>query len=237
MRQLAWLVIGEGEPYLRGSRIDLRVGEVILGRSSETFEPDIAFDNFLVSRRHCMLRREADEITIADLGSKHGTAVNGEQLVPHAQRILADGDMVSLAKGTVAFRFAASTAWDETMELGRLLQTRTVVSALTLDEARRECRVDKENIPVSAKEWDFLWLLHQYAGRLVSYDIIKRTVWNERSLNPGDFAPDVSMDEINTLIYRLRRKLGNHADLIRTVRGQGCMLEEQSNLPKLPTDK
>jgi DNA-binding response OmpR family regulator len=225
MRQLAWLVIGEGEPYLRGSRIDLRASEVILGRKSETVEPDIAFDNFLVSRRHCLLRREADDITITDLGSKHGTAVNGEQLAPHAQWVLVDGDMVTLAKGAVTFQFAASTAWDETMELGRLLQARTVSSPLTLDEARRECRVGKENIPVSAKEWDFLWLLHQHAGRLVSYDAIKRTVWNERPLHPGDLAPDVSMDEINTLIYRLRRKLGSHADLIRTVRAQGCMLE------------
>ncbi|MDF2500985.1 MAG: transcriptional regulator, winged helix family [Anaerosporomusa subterranea] len=237
MRNLAWLVIGEGEPYLRGSRIDLRVGELILGRRSETFEPDIAFDNFLVSRRHCMLQRELDNIIIVDLGSKHGTAVNGEQLSPHAKRVLADGDMVTLAKGAVNFRFAASTAWDETMELGRLLQTQALVSPLTLDEARRECRVDKELIPVSVKEWDFLWLLHQHAGRLVSYDAIKRTVWNERPLNPGDFAPDVSMDEINTLIYRLRRKLGNHADLIRTVRAQGCMLEKPVELPKTPIDK
>jgi DNA-binding response OmpR family regulator len=137
----------------------------------------------------------------------------------------------------VSFRFAASTAWDETMELGRLLQAQAAASPLSLDEARRECRVDGESILISAKEWDFLWLLHQCAGRLVSYDAIKRTVWNERPLDPADSAPDVSMDEINTLIYRLRRKLGKHADLIRTVRGQGCMLEEQTNFPKPPIDK
>ncbi len=230
MRKVAWLVVGEGEPYLRGSRINLRDEELVLGRRSETFQPDIAFDNFLVSRRHCMLQREADTITITDLGSKHGTAVNGDPLLPHEQRVLADGDTVSLAKGAVHFRFAASTAWDETMELGRVLQQQAMTSPIVLDMARRECRVDGELIPVSVKEWDFLCLLNQHIGRLVSYPVIKRAVWSERPVHPGESAPDVSMDEINTLIYRLRRKLGKHADLIRTVRAQGCMLEEYNDI-------
>lgn len=230
MRKVAWLVVGEGEPYLRGSRIDLKNEELILGRSSETFQPDIAFDNFLVSRRHCMLQREGDTITIVDLGSKHGTAVNGDPLLPHAQRILADGDMVTLAKGAVHFRFVASTAWDETMELGRIRQQPVRTSPIVLDAARHECRIDGELIPISVKEWDFLFLLNQHTGRLVSYQAIKQTVWSERPLHSGDLAPDVSMDEINTLIYRLRRKLGKHADLIRTVRAQGCMLEEHADI-------
>ena len=236
MQTLTWLVIDEGEPFLRGSRIDLKQDTIILGRKSESFTPDIAFDNFLVSRRHCLLERERGSIWISDLGSKHGTAVNGGQLAPQQRRLLADGDQVTLAKGAVSFRFAASTAWDETMELGRLKQ-KPPKAALVLDEPRRECRVDGENIAVSAKEWDFLWLLYQQAGRLVSYDVIKRTVWSERPPLPGDQAPDVNMDEINTLIYRLRRKLGAQADLIRTVRGQGCMLDEQPGITKLSDDK
>ncbi|MDU4962097.1 MAG: winged helix-turn-helix domain-containing protein [Sporomusaceae bacterium] len=232
MQTLTWLVIGEGEPYLRGSRINLINDKIILGRKSESFQPDIAFDNFLVSRRHCLLQREPEGMFISDLGSKHGTAVNGAQLTA-GRRLLTDGDAVTLAKGAVDFRFAASTAWDETMELGRVLSTRPPAGALLLDEARRECRAGGENIAISAKEWEFLWLLYCQAGRLVSYDVIKRVVWSERPLLPDDSAPDVNMDEINTLIYRLRRKLGPQADLIRTVRGQGCMLEAQAGATRL----
>lgn len=236
MQPLAWLVIGEGEPYCRGSRIDIRDEELVLGRKSETFEPNIAFANFLISRRHCILRREADGITIRDLGSKHGTTVNGELLPQNSLINLRDGDIVALAKGVVTFRFAESTSWDETMELGRFIPPKALLP-LSLDAARRECRVDGELVTVSAKEWDFLWLLYQHAGSMVSYDSIRQIVWNERSFGQGTDVPDVGMDEINTLIYRLRRKLGKHGDMIRTVRGQGCMLEIAENFPKTPIDK
>lgn len=231
MRQMVWLVVGEGEPYLRGSRINIGEDDLVLGRRSDTFEPDIAFANFLVSRRHCLLRRQSDYVTICDLGSKHGTEVNGLQLKPQSVYRLADGDTITLAKGSVVLRFAASTSWDETMELGRLRSTDRPFAPILLDEARRECKIGDELIPISAKEWDFLWLLYQHFGRLVSYDIIKKAVWSERILTAGAATPDVGMDEINTLIYRLRRKLGSQGDLIRTVRGQGCLLDEPSDLP------
>lgn len=218
------LVIDEGEPFLRGSRINLSRDEILLGRRSETVVPDIDFLNFLVSRRHCVIRHEETGMTITDLGSKHGTAVNGQVLLPNAPHLLQDGDSVVLAKGAVTFRYVASNAWDETMELGRLTLLRTS-SALTLDEARRQCIVDGKAIPTSLKEWEFLWILYKHTGKLVSYDEIKCAVWDERARRPGESVPDVGLDEINTLIYRLRRKLGNRADVIRTVRGQGCMLD------------
>lgn len=228
MRQLAWVVVGEGEPYLRGSRINLEEKQ-ILGRSSDSFKPDIAFGNFLVSRRHCLICREADKITICDLGSKHGTEVNGQTINANDIRTLSDGDTISLAKGAVTLRLVASTAWDETMELGRLNAAQKKLP-LVLDETRRECRIGGEVIPISTKEWDFLWLLYQQTGRLVSYDNIKKTVWSERA--HAHSVPDVGMDEINTLIYRLRRKLGSYGDMIRTVRGQGCLLEEYPDFKK-----
>lgn len=236
MRPFAWLIVGEGEPYLRGSRIDVSGEQLILGRKSESFSPDIAFANFLVSRRHCLLRLEATTYRICDLGSKHGTAVNGQTLVPQVEHVVQDGDTVTLAKGAVTLRFVASAAWDETMEISRFAPPKRTVTAFVLDDARRECMIDGENVAVSAKEWDFLWLLYQQVGRLVSYDLIKQTVWSERTVSTAALTPDVGMDEINTLIYRLRRKLGNHADSIRTVRGQGCLLEVAES-PKTPIDK
>lgn len=228
MRQLVWLVVGEGEPYLRGSRINL-TDKQILGRSSDNFKPDIAFGNFLISRRHCMICREDDKITLCDLGSKHGTEVNGQPLNENDVRLLQDGDTIALAKGAVTLRLVASAAWDETMELGHITAVRAQLP-LVLDETRRECRIGSESITISAKEWDFLWLLYQQPGRLISYDTIKKTVWSERAHSRS--IPDVGMDEINTLIYRLRRKLGEYGELIRTVRGQGCLLEELPDFRK-----
>lgn len=237
MRQTIWLVVGEGEPYLRGGRISVLADQTILGRRSDTFDPDIAFDNFLVSRRHCVIGRNNEKgITIADLGSKHGTEVNGQQLTPGSPHILADGDTITLAKGAVTLRLMTSATLDETMELGRMRADKLLQMPLILDEARHECRIGKQTVSISTKEWDFLWLLYQQPGHMVSYDVIKRTVWTERTATPGGAAPDVGMDEINTLIYRLRRKLGSQGDRIRTVRGQGCLLETE-DLPKSTIDK
>jgi pSer/pThr/pTyr-binding forkhead associated (FHA) protein len=49
------------------------------------------------------VRRQGSEIVVVDLGSTNGTKVNGERV---AERILDDGDVVTV--GNATFRFEAS---------------------------------------------------------------------------------------------------------------------------------
>jgi DNA-binding winged helix-turn-helix (wHTH) protein len=69
-----------------------------------------------------------------------------------------------------------------------------------------------------------LHLLYENQGRAVSTLEIKRAVWQERE--PGaDGMPLVTNEELATLVYRLRKRLGPYKDLIRTVPGYGYMLD------------
>lgn len=58
-----------------------------------------------VSRRHAILRRRDDRLTITDLDSTNGTLLNGEQLTPGKEYVVANGDHVSLGTLLIAIFF------------------------------------------------------------------------------------------------------------------------------------
>jgi DNA-binding NtrC family response regulator len=67
---------------------------VVLGRSASC---DVIVPDAAVSRRHLALSPSGDEWTVEDLGSKHGTTVNGEAL--EGRRVLRSGDVVAVGNG------------------------------------------------------------------------------------------------------------------------------------------
>ena len=69
-----------------------------------------------------------------------------------------------------------------------------------------------------------LELVYKHRNELVTYDSIRMTVWAERVSSAGR-PPEVGVEEINLLLYRLRRKLGAGANILKTRRGRGCLLE------------
>ena len=66
--------------------------------------------------------------------------------------------------------------------------------------------------------------MYKHRNELVTYDSIRMTVWAERVSSAGR-PPEVGVEEINLLLYRLRRKLGAGANILKTRRGRGCLLE------------
>jgi pSer/pThr/pTyr-binding forkhead associated (FHA) protein len=66
-------------------------GDNILGRSHEC---SIRFDNPLVSRRHARLLVDGEGVTFEDLGSTHGSRVNGEKF--RGVRKLQTGDRITI---------------------------------------------------------------------------------------------------------------------------------------------
>ncbi len=77
--------------------------EMIIGRADpgalETPTIDLApygAAELGVSRRHGIMRRGEDTLTLIDLGSTNGTFLNGHRLIPHQPRVLRDGDEIRM---------------------------------------------------------------------------------------------------------------------------------------------
>jgi len=73
---------------------------MVIGRASGA---DLRLDDEGVSRFHCRLRHDGDEIFVEDLGSRNGTYCNGERIVS-GKRQLAEGDRLQIGT-TCVLRF------------------------------------------------------------------------------------------------------------------------------------
>ncbi len=84
-----------------GTVYQLNRNEIIVGRGNV----DISIDNPTLSTNHCLLRYDGTHITITDLQSRNGTAVNGRRIM--TETTMTSGDILTL--GEVTFRVTAST--------------------------------------------------------------------------------------------------------------------------------
>jgi pSer/pThr/pTyr-binding forkhead associated (FHA) protein len=91
----ARLISSQGDDYVLGS-------DTLIGRG---LTADFVLDDPSVSTRHARIV-SADPATyyLEDLGSEHGTKINGHFLPPHQRALLADGDVVVF--GTRVLQFA-----------------------------------------------------------------------------------------------------------------------------------
>lgn len=228
LENFACLYVIRGEPYQSGTCVNLSSDETLVGRVSNQMTPDLAFTNAFISRQHFIIRKERDKAVLYDLGSRHGTEINGVRLTPHNPYPLNTFDIIKLAKGMTVLHFSYMFA-EQTLEIEPLSITRQPQLPelpLTIHWEKRECVVEGKRIPMSEKEYLLIRLLHENANRLVPLEEIKSRVWPERS--PGaEGVPDVTLDELNTLVYRLRKKYGKDTFLISAVRGSGYVLESE----------
>ncbi|WP_245754965.1 FHA domain-containing protein [Pelosinus propionicus] len=213
-----------GEPYEAGSRIELPNGKLYLGRSSLDSQADVSFSNQLISRKHCYILQNEEDIILYDLGSKHGTMINGKAITPHEKYILNRGDTVSLSMGIAVIRIVSASKNEETMDLS---QTQFISlkkdAIIAVDCAKLECHIDGQLVNLTEKEWRFFKLLYDHANTVVTYDAIRAAVWPERILGESTL-PDAGVDEINVLIYRVRKKMGKRADMLKAMRARGYVM-------------
>lgn len=64
-------------PEAERREISLRQGVTVLGRG---LDADVNFNDELISRRHCEIRRIGNAVQVTDLGSSNGTYLNGEKI-------------------------------------------------------------------------------------------------------------------------------------------------------------
>lgn len=79
--------------------------EILIGRSDSgsNAAPDLDMSPFGgaeqgVSRRHAIIRRGEDTLTLVDLESTNGTHLNGQRLIPSQPRVLRDGDEIRMGR-------------------------------------------------------------------------------------------------------------------------------------------
>jgi serine phosphatase RsbU (regulator of sigma subunit)/pSer/pThr/pTyr-binding forkhead associated (FHA) protein len=71
--------------------------EIVVGRSQRC---DVSLPSDTVSRSHAQLLFRGGRWRLSDLGSRHGTFINGQPLPPHDPMVLAEGDLVRIGPYT-----------------------------------------------------------------------------------------------------------------------------------------
>lgn len=118
-----------------GTRLDLaEMREYRVGRDKTG---DLVLKHWSISRKHALFRRDADGVTVMDMGSKNGVLVNGERF--EDSRRLRDGDVVSVGHTEVKFRNPARSALDS-MDVERTPVTNLNDLPVDLSRRREEAR-------------------------------------------------------------------------------------------------
>ncbi|MEK3723186.1 FHA domain-containing protein [Paenibacillus sp. FSL H8-0034] len=234
--QDVYMTINQGETAKQDNPCYLVKQETVIGRVWEQVVPDIHFASSYISRRHAVIVVENDRFFIIDLMSKHGTRVNHTVIGNNKPFLLHDGDIISLARGVAELTFHNKNEKrvGDTQEFPLPTEEdKEEHHGLLVNMERREIIIDGVQIYLSSKDTELFGLLYQMANTAVSYDEIRMNIWPERAANGIDDVPDVGREEVNTLVYRLRKKLAKYGKYIISVPRYGYMLDLQQMLPKL----
>jgi DNA-binding response OmpR family regulator len=120
--------------------------------------------------------------------------------------------------------FALSELRARVTALGRRgprLRERVVeIGPVIIDLEARRVTIDRKTVPLTAKELSIVGFLASRRGRVVARDELIEAVW-------GDLT-ESARASLDVLMMRIRRKFGDHAPLLRTVRGLGYALESET---------
>jgi DNA-binding response OmpR family regulator len=89
------------------------------------------------------------------------------------------------------------------------------VGSLQMNFEKYEVRVGSKEVALSPKEFEFLKLLVQARGRVLSRDRLLETVWG------ADQSMEIDTRTVDQHVARLRRKLGVEGERIVTVKNAG----------------
>lgn len=102
------------------------------------------------------------------------------------------------------------------------------VGPIVISLEMRAVTVAGKELDLTPKEFDLLVLFARNPGRAFSRDYLLERVWSNEY--------EVTDRTVDTHVQRLRKKLGEEADLIRTVWGIGYKLQVPSAAPASPVD-
>ncbi len=112
--------------------------------------------------------------------------------------------------------------YNRTKQLSQPISHKIICDDIVLDELAHEVRRNDILIPLQQREYKVLLLLLKHKNEVISKNMILKEVWDY------DFDPQTNVVEVH--ISRLRNKLTENggADPIKTMRGFGYVIQEQS---------
>lgn len=112
----------------------LRSGELAVGREPEGERVLELADDPLLSRTHAVLTRRGDQVRVTDRGSRNGSWLNGERLLPDTPTPLVDGAVLRLGDSLFLYRLEPSGVEDAAVD--GLVGVSPAIRALRADLAR-----------------------------------------------------------------------------------------------------
>jgi transcriptional regulator with GAF, ATPase, and Fis domain len=88
-------------PALGLDVLDLAIGRAGSGEATHLDSKGLRIRDPLVSRSHARVWCDGTKDTLTDLGSKHGTSVNGQPITKH---VLQDGDLIGIGHSLLVYR-------------------------------------------------------------------------------------------------------------------------------------
>jgi len=211
------LVIYQGA--LAGTRWPVTSDSMTLGRAEDC---DIVLPERQISRYHARLERDATGHVLRDLGSRNGTAVNGEPIRELPYR-LRDGDEIQLA-GVLHIGYVAGDATLPLIASGEAGFPSP--DRLIVNDATRQVSLGRQILdpPLSPAQFALLSALVAAGGNVLSREEAVHIVWPDASGGVTDQALDA-------LVYRLRERLTEldaEHNYVGTVRGHGFRFEKRA---------
>jgi transcriptional regulator with GAF, ATPase, and Fis domain len=149
---------------LKGKLFPLAGGEVSIGRDPSN---EISLLDSLVSRRHCIIRKEADGFRLQDLESRNNTFISG---VPVKDRVLVHGDQIRVGNSILVFQGADTEAipGNASLSLDATPMPGAATVILRKEDARYLQPSRPEGLPATAKTVRDLNVLLEFSRTLNS---------------------------------------------------------------------
>lgn len=149
---------------LKGKLFPLAGDEVSIGRDPSN---EISLLDSLVSRRHCIIRKEAGGFRLQDLESRNNTFISG---VPVRERVLVHGDQIRVGNSILVFQGAdsGSTPGNASLSLDATPMPGAATVILRKEDARYLQPSRPDGLPTSAKTVRDLNVLLEFSRTLNS---------------------------------------------------------------------
>jgi DNA-binding winged helix-turn-helix (wHTH) protein len=169
-----------------------------------------------------------------DEATARAAGIDLATLVEQLRRVTAE--LVPAAETYAAVAFAPTGAGGRDLDIVRRALTeratgqRTAPTAvrrrtgIVLDLSRKRLTIDGDTAPLTYREFELLQHLVLREGRTVARADIIGTLWGEGDTDiPNERTIDVH-------IRRLRAKLGEYGDIVRTIRGSGYRFDRHADV-------